>query len=129
MRGVTILGRDPSAGPLSFDLRDILSVLGSEAERSTWSVRAVECIGGDAAAALHHASDACILLAGDRLVELARHVGQVIDGEFSARLPNDEATWITIRAVDSSAFDVETDREDVLTALRAKFDRVEDLVL
>ncbi len=127
MRGVTILDRDPNSGVLSFDLRDILSVLGGDAERSTWTVRDVECLDGDAASALHEACDACEVLSGDRLVDLARDVGQIIEGEFSARLPNEEAAWITIRAVDSSAFDVETDREDILTALKAKFDRVEDL--
>jgi hypothetical protein len=127
MKGVTILDRDPSSGVLSFDLKDILSVLGDDAERSTWTVRDVECLGGDAATALHHASDAREVLGGNRLADLARDVGQIIDGEFSARLPNEEAPWIMIRAVDSSAFDVETDREDVLAALKAKFDRVEDL--
>ncbi len=103
--------------------------ISDDAERSTWTVRDVECLDGEAAAALHQASDAGDALAGDRLVVLARHAGQIIDGELPARLPNEEATWITIRAVDSSAFDVETDREDVLKALKAKFDRVEDLAV
>lgn len=127
MKGVTILDRDPSSNLLSFDLRDILSVLGDDGARSAWTVRDVECLGGDAAATLRDASDAAEILAGDLLLDLARNVGQIIDGEFSARLPNEDVPWITIRAVDSSAFDVETDREDVLTALKAKFDCVEDL--
>jgi hypothetical protein len=127
MRGVTILDRDPSSGVLSFDLRDILSLLGEDAERSTWMVRDVECLGGDAATALHHASDAGELLSGGRLFDIARDVEQIIDGEFWGRLPNEEADWIQIRAVDSSAFDVHTEREDVLTALKAKFDHVEDI--
>ena len=127
MKGVTILDRDPTTGVLSFDLRDILPLLGKDGERSTWTVRDVECLGGDAVQELHDASDACLALTGSRLIELARAVGQVIDGEFSGRLPNDEADWIMIRAVDSSAFDVHTDREDILAALKLKFERVEDI--
>lgn len=127
MKGVTIFDRDPTSGALSFDLRDILSVLGDDAERSAWTVRDVECLDGDAAAALHRASDEGEVLAGGRLVGLACDVGRIIDGEFSAWLPGQETAWITIRAVDSSAFDVETDREEILTALRAKFDRIDDL--
>lgn len=129
MRGVTILDCDPRSGVLSFDLRNILSVLGEDAKRSTWTVRDVECLGGEAAAALHHASDAGELLAGGRLFDIARDVEQIIEGEFSARLPEEEVDWIRIQAVDSSAFDVRTEREDILTALKAKFSRVEDIPL
>ena len=128
MKGVTILDRDSSSGVLSFDLRDILPLVGEDCRRSTWTVRDVECLGGDAAAALHDASDACRSLAGSKLIELAREVEQIVDGEFSGRLPNEEADWITIRAVDSSAFDVQTDREEILVALKAKFDWVEDIL-
>ncbi len=120
MRGITILDR-------GFDLRDILSVLGDDVERSVWTAMGVECLGEDAAAALERASDGGEVLPGSRLRELACDDVQIVDGEFSGRLPDQEAAWIVIRAVDSSAFDVETDREDVLEALRSRFERVEDL--
>lgn len=127
MSGVTILDRDPSTGVLSFDLRDILRWLGDDATRSVWVVRNVECRGGDAATELHEASDRSTELSGARLNELANGVMQVVDGEFYGRLPNESSAWITIRAVDSSAFDVETNREDILRALKANFSHVEDL--
>jgi hypothetical protein len=127
MTGVTILDRDPKTRVLSFDLRDILAVLGADAERSTWTLRDVESYGAEAAVALHQASDDREVLAGGRLLELAGDVTQIVDGEFSGRFPNEDAAWIIIRAVDSSAFDVETDREDVLKRLKSRFDRVEDL--
>ena len=127
MKGVVILDRDPNSGVLSFDLRDVLALLGEDGVRSAWTVRGVECLGGDAAFALHHASEAGEVLAGHRLAELARDVGQIVEGEFSGRLPDEDSDWITIRAVDSSAFDVQTDREDVFRSLKATFKRVDDL--
>lgn len=127
MKGVVILDRDPRSGALGFDVRDILSLLGNDAERSTWMVRDVECLGGDAASTLHRASDAGEVLTGHRLLELARDVEQIVDGTFAGRLPNEEADWIIIRAVDSTAFDVQTDRADVLDRIKATFARVEDL--
>ena len=127
MTGVTILDTDPKTNVLAFDLRDILAVLGADAARSRWSVQDVECLGADAADALHEASDRHEVLDGARLADLAQRVDQVIEGQFSGRLPDDETDWIVIRAVDSSAYDVLTDRADVLAQLRARFRRVEDL--
>lgn len=126
MRGVTISDTD-SRGFLSFDLRDILRLLGSRGLASMWHVRGVECIGGEAADALHRVSDSGELLDGSRLESLARDITQVIDGEFSGRLPDSQDVWIVIRAVDSSAFDVLTDDESILHALIGHFARVDDL--
>ena len=126
MKGITIRDRDPIRGGLSFDLRDILPLLGVDAERSTWRIRYVECYGGDGATSLNSASDTGEVLAGDRLMHLAREVTQVVDGTFSGRLPGQQTDWIIIRAVDSSAFDVQTDRDDILDRLKTKFTRFED---
>ena len=87
MRGVTIRDRDPANNTLSFDLRDILDLLGPDAARSEWRVRDVECVGRQAAEALHRSSDDGEVVGGTQLIQLARDVGQIIDGEFSARLP------------------------------------------
>ena len=127
MSGVTIVDTDPGTNVLNFDLHDILVVLGEEAVRSTWTVEGVESIGGEAARALNEASDQSALLDGPQLIRLARDVEQIIDGEFTGYLPNSRSSWISIRAVDSSAYDVVTEREDVLRSLRAKFASVQAL--
>jgi len=129
MKGVTIRDHNAQSGILSFDLRDILLVLGDDAERSNWTVREVECVGGESAAALHQASDRGEPLTWNNLLRLAQRVEQVIDGSFHGRLANESEDWIIIRAVDSSAFDVETDRVEVLVALRAHFNQVDDLLI
>jgi hypothetical protein len=125
--GVTIRDLKPDRSGLAFDLIDILVLLGADAQRSNWTVPYVECVGGEAAAALDAASEAQEQLTGMRLIELARGLVQTIDGEFIGSLPGEAARWIVIRAVDSSAFDVETDREDVLRLLRARFLCVEEI--
>lgn len=85
----------------------------------------MECLGAEGTEALHRASDTGEILEGGRLIALAEQVDQVIDGEFTGHLAGDD--WIVIRAVDSSAFDVETDRDDVIERLRASFEHVEEL--
>lgn len=120
MPGVTILDRSPDGRTLGFDLIDILLVLGDDARRSVWTVHGIEALG-------RRADELHDKVLGEQLVELARGVDQVIDGTLAGRLPGADAPWIVIRAVDSSAFDVETTREDVIDALRARFSRVADL--
>lgn len=127
MKGVTILDRDINTGFLAFGLHDILNLLGSDAIRSTWTARDVECLGDDAAKKLEEASDRAEPLDGAEFVGLVLEVHQVIDGEFSARLPNDACDWITIRSVDSSAYDVFTNRDDVLRKLVSRFRNVKEI--
>jgi hypothetical protein len=127
MRGVTILDQDPVSHALTFDLRDILELLGSDGRRSMWVVRDVECVGGSAAQELHQVSDSGLSIPGQVLTRLAQEVGQIFEGEFLACLPGDREVWIAVRAIDGSAFDVETDRVDVIEALKGRFRRVESL--
>jgi hypothetical protein len=129
MKGIAIRDADPNRPFLSFDLTDLLDVVGADAVGSTWSVRGVECVGpsAEAVAALHKASDESEELSGERLVALAREITQVIDGEFIGRRLTESDPWIVIRAVDSSWFDVETTDEALLLKLRARFNEVSDL--
>jgi hypothetical protein len=129
VKGVTIMDRNADTGFLAFDLSDIVALLDPDAMRSNWTARDVECLGGDAARRLEDASDRAETLAGAEFIALAHNVDQVIDGEFSARLPSAVCDWITIRSVDSSAYDVLTDRDDVLLKIRARFRYVESIPL
>jgi hypothetical protein len=124
MKCITITDTGSDGRALGFDLRDILDCLGPDVVRSTWTLRNVECVGTTAAHELHEASDRREAIEGSRLVTLAGEIAQVIDGEFRARLPATRGIWVLVRAVDSGAYDVVTDREDVLQALRARFAHV-----
>lgn len=130
MKGIAIRDADPNRPFLSFDLTDLLDVVGADAVGSTWILRNVECVGrpsSDAVEALHRASDKSEELSGERLVALAREIIQVIDGEFIGRRSAESDPWIVITAVDSSWFDVETTDETLLLKLRARFNEVSDL--
>jgi len=124
MKGLTIRS---SGGSPNFDLVDILAAIGDDAATSLWTCRNVECSGGEAAAALHRASDCGDVLLGSALLEIARDVDQTIDGEFSGARYGEDEPWLRIRAVDGSAFDVESTRPSVLERVRARFEIVEDL--
>lgn len=126
MHGITIDDRD-ATNRLAFDLKDVLEVIGTPAKDSRWRIAAVSALNGDAATELHSLSDEGTEIPGHLLFELANRVGQVIEGTFVALRPTGGTPWLTIYAVDSSAYDVETDDDDILARLRARFRSVHDL--
>ena len=123
MRGVTIT--DSKNNFLKVDLVDILQLLGSQAENSEWEISDVECVGS-AADALHKLSDSKTRVPGHTLLQMAAHLTQVIDGEFIGCGEGEKQPWIIVRAVDSSAYDVQSEDEDVLAQIRCRFKEVTD---
>lgn len=122
MKGVRILDRDPDRGLPEVDLLEILDAIRADVETSLWT-----CAGGESADALREASDRADVLLGSALLELLRGVTRVVDGELSGALYGEDEPWVRVRAVDGSAFDVESTRPSVLERMRARFERVEDL--
>ena len=123
MRGVTIT--DSKNNFLRVDLVDILHLLGSQAQDSEWEISDVECVGF-AADALHKLSDSKTRVPGQTLLQMAAHLTQVIDGEFTGYCEGEKQPWIIVRAVDSSAYDVQSEDEDVLAHIRCRFKEVTD---
>jgi hypothetical protein len=126
MLGVTITDRDTN-GVLTLDLRDILRLIGPEAESAEWQLSDVEALDGKAAQELEDLADRKLKIPGHVLVRLSNDVGQVINGCFQAYRDQASEPWIIIRAVDSSAFDVETDSETLIEQIRRQFNNVADL--
>ena len=121
MRGVTIT--DSKNNFLMVDLVDILHLLGSQAQNSKWEISEVECVGA-AADALHKLSDSKARVPGHTLLQIAAHLTQVIDGEFTGYCEGEKQPWVIVRAVDSSAYDVQSEDEDVLAQIRCRFKEV-----
>lgn len=115
----------PAGELLAFDLIDVLCAIGVEAERSSWTASGVESIG-PASEELHELSDRSARVSGRKLLELASRLDQTIDGVFAAYRPDATDPWVTVRAVDSSFFHVETPDNAVLSALRGQFHDVQD---
>lgn len=87
----------------------------------------MEVASGDAASALEAISDAEGSVEGNELIHLAQSVAQVIDGEFRGYWKKEEEPWIIVRAVDSAAYDVESDDLALLERLRNSFHEVDDI--
>lgn len=58
------------------------------------------------------------------LLQLAASITQVIDGLFEGYDQGAPKPWIIMEAVDSSAFDIQTEDEDVLAKIREHFKEV-----
>lgn len=112
---------------LAFDLKDILALAGERAANSTWRLSNVEAGGETAAQELHRLSDEQVAVSGERLLELANEVWQVIEGNFEGFDGIRGPLWLTIRAVDSSCFDVITEDADLIRRIRSTFRQVTDL--
>jgi hypothetical protein len=54
-------------------------------------------------------------------LQLAADITQVIDGKFQGYRVNEIQPWLIITAVDSSAYDVETVEEKILSQVRQQF--------
>lgn len=126
MRGLTVSDKD-ARNVLTFDLKDILPLLGEKGLKSAWSIKGLEAVDGEAAQELHALSDTEQVVSGERLQELAAAISQTIDGEFAGSLNESTKPWIRIRAVDSSAFDIITADPDVYTRIKDRFADVVEL--
>jgi hypothetical protein len=126
MQGITIADFD-ERGVLTVGLYDILVSLGPRAASSSWLLSNVEALGAGADALLEQMADVQDPVPGDVLLGIAERVNQVIDGKFVAFDAQGGDPWITVYAVDSSAFDVVTDDLAVLNGVRSQFPTATDI--
>lgn len=127
LQGVEIRDRVPKeqGGYLSFDLIDILRVMGERVIDAQWRCRFVECIGENAGE-LHEISDRGVSIPGGEIMRIAAGISQTIDGDFEARVGEAENPWLVIKAIDSSLFEVWSDDLDLLRKIRETFRQVSD---
>lgn len=116
---------------LALDLRDLLRLFAPRSQQASWMVSAVrssipgrewfEAIGegGGQLAALAKTGTR---LSGHDLTKLAGRTRQVIWGEFVGSFPAETpAAWMTIRAIDSTFYEVDTDDEAILGKIRSAY--------
>lgn len=109
---------------LAIDLVHVLLLAGPDAESSVWSCSMVEALGAGAAQ-LESISDGP-LTPGANLLQMARNVDQVINGEFRAYRNPGAAPWLVISAIESTEYAVVTDSDELIARLRVKFRDVRD---
>jgi hypothetical protein len=125
---------DDTNGVLALDLRDLLGLLGSRSLQAIWTVSPVKLCCPERDAVEEHfmvsesAGDQLDVLARNRssisgtvLTELANAVWQVIWGEFTAILPGQDAIWVTVRAIDSTFYEVTTTDKSILNKIKSTY--------
>ena len=80
--GICIEDAD-EVGALSFDLCDIMAIVGRRARDSQWCCRWVECTG-DYASEMHAIADRGLIVSGRTMAHIALLLIQTIDGEYMA---------------------------------------------
>lgn len=121
-------------GPLALDLRDLMTLLSPLSIQADWQISKIKSadVGydwfdatGDGGEALERFADQDLRLTGRELDKLAHETDQVIWGEFSGFLPTDvKEPWITIRAIDSTFYEVITSDEDTVSKIHTRFEDV-----
>lgn len=116
---------------LTFDLRDLLDLLGPNALRADWTVSAVKFTpGGEdwfeatgkGGEQLEKLAPMDARLSGRSLSAFAKNTRQVIWGEFVGFLPKEmDGAWVTIRAIDSTFYEVTTEDRAVLDKIATSF--------
>jgi hypothetical protein len=121
-------------GILAVDLRHLIDLLAPQSLQAIWTVSPVKLFypaldsSLDEFSATGQGAEQLEVLAGDRtpvsgtvLAELAEATVQVIWGEFAAVLPRHDSIWVTIRAIDSTFYEVTSTDADVLNKIRTTY--------
>ncbi len=112
---------------LSFDLKDILAVIGEPTLKSKWRCTKVWCIRVIDGEPMSF-RDKRFKLSGEELTDFASKAAQVIDGRFEAK--SEGATkhpWLIIVAFDSTFYEVWSSKSWVIEKLKDHFDDVTDI--
>jgi hypothetical protein len=123
---------------LALDLRDLVDLFAPRSLEASWTVSAVsvghstatidqfEAVpqGGDDHLQALATSGAPV--SGAILSQYAHETRQVIWGQFVGKLPGQMDAWITIRAIDSTFYEVTTSDEVILAKIRSTYKNVGD---
>ncbi|TCN14701.1 hypothetical protein [Sinorhizobium americanum] len=119
---------------LALDLRDLLRLLAPRSLEANWTVSTVKSskpghewfeATGDGGEQLEKLAQDDAQLSGSDLAALAEETQQVIWGEFVGSGPTQsDKTWVTIRAVDSTFYEIDTDDETVLSKISSTYSDV-----
>lgn len=115
-------------------LSRLLKLLAPRSLQAKWTISAITSTSpkwiwfeatGDGGEQLEILAPSKTPISGHELAVLAKKTRQVIWGSFAASLSSADDAWLTIRAIDSTFYEVNSSDEAVLEAIRSTFDRVE----
>ena len=123
MKGLRIQDCSES-GYLSFDLADILALVPDAAKSAHWIVSDIDATMKEGCSLPD--DNETLTWSWTTLLEFSASVMQTIDGKFQSKASS-HPNRIIIEAIDSSYWEVCTDHEEFLTALKEQFAEVRDL--
>lgn len=115
-------------------LSRLLKLLAPRSLQAKWTISAITSTDpnwtwfdatGDGGEQLEILAPSNARISGHELAALAKKTRQIIWGSFIASLSSGDDAWLTIRAIDSTFYEVSTSDDAVLEAIRSTFDRVE----
>jgi hypothetical protein len=116
---------------LALDLRDLLRLLAPQSLQATWTISTIKSADGihewfdatgEGGEQLERLVENDATLPGYELAALAKKTSQVIWGEFNGSLPSkSKGIWITIRAIDSTFYEITTDDAAAIKKIRSTF--------
>lgn len=112
---------------LSFDLIDLLEILGGDAVKSQWVCKVDDYITKEDIPDFWEDFGDPLEISGAKLMELAKNTRQIIDGSFAAFYPNEALPWITINAIDSSYWEISSENVNIIKRFEKHFSKVEYL--
>lgn len=133
----TLRIHDSNGPALAVDLRHLIDLLAPRSLQATWTVSPVTfhfpshdltekelMATGQGSDLLEELARTGSSVSGAAMSELAHATRQVIWGEFAATLPRQDVAWVTIRAIDSSFYEVTTTDEAVLNKVKSTYQDV-----
>jgi hypothetical protein len=129
MLGIKIQDKRQSNGIsfLSFDLRDIIAVIGEPVLSSRWLCYDL-CYTANRNGRSVEIREERLKISGEELIHLASSIHQTIDGRFEAKSGGAaKMPWLIIIAFDSSWFEVWTSKPQVIEKLKEHFQMVNDI--
>jgi hypothetical protein len=127
---------DSSDGHLAFDLRHLIDLFAPRSLEANWTVSPVRLIspelgpidefmmtgkGEPGEDLLEQFAANGSSVSGTALSQAAHKAWQVIWGQFTATTSEQSDTWIVIRAIDSTFYEVTSSDEAVLYAVRSTY--------
>lgn len=119
---------------LAVHLGDLIRLLAPRSLKANWTVSTVKSskpghewfeATGDAGEQLEELAQVGTRISGFDLSALVDKTRQIIWGEFVGTEPTPpDKTWVTIRAVDSTFYEIDTDDETVLNKINSTYNDV-----
>ncbi|WP_295555636.1 hypothetical protein [uncultured Hyphomicrobium sp.] len=119
---------DLDGGVLAVHLSRLLDLLAPKSLDAEWTVAQLRSDGedkfeatGSGAAELEELVATAMPISGMALLIVATNTHQIVWGEFIAIVPGESTPWLTLRAIDSTFYEIGTDDADALAKIKSAY--------